>query len=1009
MNRSYTLGLDIGSKSIGWALITRTYKPTIIDIGVRVFPEGVDRDTKGLEKSKNATRREARSARRTHQRLNQRKEQLKRTLQSVSLLPNDESALRTLFHTNPYQLRKKGLDEKLEPYEFGRVIYHLNQRRGFKSNRKSRKEKEDGVIIKSANALQMEIDNKECRTIGEFLSYLNPEEQRIRGKYTFRSMYEKEFDLLWARQTEFYPDILTEDLKKKIRDEIIFYQRPMSWDPERIGDCELEKDETGKPLKRCPRGDWYARRFRLLQDVNNLKILNPDGTEKKLSDDQRKIILDELGKKNKLTFDKIRKKLRLMETQKFNAEYEISKSGKTIEFMKGDIFVYKMRSKNIFGPKKWDAMDEQEKIRLNRWVVELEDDQLREKLQNEYNFDSKQIEAVMKIPLPRGYTNFSQKAIIKLLEFMEKGAITSDAIAVAYPKKQEYGHKNESLKELPRAEDLRNPIVNKALSEVRKVVNAIIREYGKPSRIKIEMAKDMQVNSRQRKELHWKQRENEERNKEARKRLIEDIGISNPTRDDIIKYKLWDECGQVCPYTGKHISQQALFGPNPEFQIEHILPYDRSLDDSFMNKTLCEVHENIHVKRNQTPFEAYSHNPERYEQIKQNIKILPWPKRQKFLQKEIELDQHISRELNDTRYICKRVVKYLQQLGVHVTGTRGKITNELRHQWGLDGIFDELNTKRNDDHRRHAVDAIVVAVTENEHLRKLARCKYSITGESFDPPWAKFRKEVKEIVSCTNVSHRVQRKISGKLHEETNYGRTRRRDEKGQEYYVYRKALTDLTLPMVEKIVDPVVREIVKERLRQKGVELNDTNRKIKKEVWNKPLYMRQTKSDKKVRIKKVRIQDVKNPENMFLLRDKEGNPYCAVDPSNNHHIEIYEYTDTKGRTKQDGVVVTMLEAVKRSQLSKPVIQKDHGPNKKFVCSLSTNEMFMLKLEDGTEVLHRVQKIDQNKRIILRPHTYAGKLSDSDSPPLIQRKSASTLRGHKVTVDPLGHIWPAND
>ncbi|MGD0014632.1 MAG: type II CRISPR RNA-guided endonuclease Cas9, partial [Bryobacteraceae bacterium] len=137
----------------------------------------------------------------------------------------------------------------------------------------------------------------------------------------------------------------------------------------------------------------------------------------------------------------------------------------------------------------------------------------------------------------------------------------------------------------------------KALFEVRKVVNAIVREYGKPGKIKIEMARDVHGSSRQREELHWKILENEKRNKEVRKRLIEDIKIAKPTRDDVIKYKLWEECGKTCPYTGKHISQTALFGENPEFQIEHILPYDRSLDDSFMNKTLCEVREYSHQER----------------------------------------------------------------------------------------------------------------------------------------------------------------------------------------------------------------------------------------------------------------------------------------------------------------------------------------------------------------------------------------------------------------------------
>jgi CRISPR-associated endonuclease Csn1 len=277
------------------------------------------------------------------------------------------------------------LDEKLELFEFGRALFHINQRRGFKSNRKSGKAKEDKGVLKEAGELQKEIENKGFRTLGEYFASLNPEEQRIRDWYTFRAMYEKEFDLLWAKQAEYYPQVLTEDLQKRIRDEIIFFQRPMRWNPETIGNCELEPAE-----KRCPRGDWYARKFRILQDVNNLIIQNPDGAETKLTGEHRKIVLDALCKKERLKFNDIRKKLGLMETQKFNAEYKIGKNGKKVESLSGDVFAAEMRGKNLFGPQKWDEMDEQEKIRLNDAVLELEDDELREKMMSEYGFDEEQ-------------------------------------------------------------------------------------------------------------------------------------------------------------------------------------------------------------------------------------------------------------------------------------------------------------------------------------------------------------------------------------------------------------------------------------------------------------------------------------------------------------------------------------------------------------------------------------------------------------------------------------------
>ena len=1004
---SYKLGLDIGSRSIGWALLETGMKPSIVDIGVRVFPEGVDRDTTGLEKSKNATRREARGARRVHQRRNLRRDQLVKTLKSAGLLPEDKEQLSELFKKEPYQLRAMGLDEKLDLYEFGRALFHINQRRGFKSNRKTGKVNENNKVAEEADELQKKIREASCRTLGDYFANVNPEENRIREQYTFRSMYEDEFDKLWTKQCGFYPEVLTEDLRKKIRDEIMFFQRPLKPTDDLIGLCELEPEE-----KCCPRGDWYARRFRMLQDVNNLRVCNPDGSMASLTPEQRRVLLEELNKKKEMKFTAIRNKLGLLETQEFNAEYKVNEKGKKNENLKGDAFSAAMRNNNIFGPKVCDTMYEAEKIKLNDWLVELEDDELTEKLACEYGLDEDQIENVRKISLPQRYMSFSRKAIQKLLPLMEKGKRTDEALDEVYPNRNKTGAIDEKNKlDLPG--DLRNPIVNKALFEIRKIVNAIIREYGKPTKIALEMAREVRGNAKERRELHFKMLENENRNKETRKRLTEDLKIRNPSRDDIIKYNLWEECGHSCPYTGKHISQTAIFGENPEFQVEHILPYNRSLDDSYMNKTLCDVHENAHVKGDKTPYEAYSQDEEKYEQIKQRIKALPWPKRRRFLQKEISLDKCIERELNDTRYICKEVVKYLKQIGINVRGTKGRITAELRHQWGLNSILDLAikDMKNRDDHRHHAIDAAVVSVTDNKHLHKLAQSKYSTTGHSFTQPWPNFREELAEKVKHINVSHRVTRKVSGALHEETAYGPTGKIDEKGQEYYVFRKKLEDITPAMIkkEKIVDTVVQQIIKDRLTEYGID-PEKAKKLPKEVWNEPLYMKTKKSKKKVPIKKVRIQDVFN--NMILLKDKSGKPYRAVATGNNHHIEIFEYKDKKEQTKRDGKVITMFKAVQRSQRGESVVCRDYKNGKNFVCSLAQNELFMIYLNDDSTELHRVQKITQsgnNITITLRPHTYAGKVSDFDKPPLVQRRTPNTLKGHKVTVDMLGRVHLAND
>ena len=214
---------------------------------------------------------------------------------------------------------------------------------------------------------------------------------------------------------------------------------------------------------------------------------------------------------------------------------------------------------------------------------------------------------------------------------------------------------------------------------------------------------------------------------------------------------------------------------------------------------------------------------------------------------------------------------------------------------------------------------------------------------------------------------------------------------------------------MIAKIRDDTIRKIVMKRLRENEINPDKKGGSIPKEIWTKPLYL-PTKQNGRIPIKKVRItEELGNAE---VLCDRENKPYTAVDPGSNHHVEIIEVIDSKGNKKREGVMVTMFQAVRRKMSGEPVVRKDTSPEKKFIMSLSSNEMFMLKMEDGTELLHRVQKMSQSRNnisIILRPHTYAGVVKDTDSPPIIQRKSPNTLEGYKVTVDPLGRIYPAND
>ncbi|MCS6820530.1 MAG: hypothetical protein NZ551_01535 [Microscillaceae bacterium] len=302
-----TLGLDIGTNSIGFALLDDT-QGEILWQGVHIFQEGVNRN-KGREESKNAERRAARQARKLTRRRHDRKVTLMRLLQAIGLCPTSEEELAHWKALDPYELRKRGLDEKLSPFEFGRAIYHLNQRRGFKSNRKATSEEEKGTLFKGdkkmgkrgIDEIKDALQNQNFRTLGEYLYSLNPHDERRRNRYTLRAFYEQEFDLLWKKQNptieanfeevvrkfvhkKFQPKVLQHDWKFLIKDYIIFYQRKLKSQKELVGKCTLEPKK-----RRCPSSMLIFQEFRLLDKLHSIRITRETDTQDSSLSSKKKV------------------------------------------------------------------------------------------------------------------------------------------------------------------------------------------------------------------------------------------------------------------------------------------------------------------------------------------------------------------------------------------------------------------------------------------------------------------------------------------------------------------------------------------------------------------------------------------------------------------------------------------------------------------------------------------------------------------------------------------------
>jgi CRISPR-associated endonuclease Csn1 len=1016
----YILGLDLGANSIGWALLDES-KPSLINAGVRVFPEGVDAFDTAKEKSRTQERRIKRGMRRQIARRARRKRGFRELLIAHGLFPADAPTQNTVLAENPYELRARGLDHPLTAHQFGRILLHLNARRGFLSNSKADKSKakENSEMLKEISALAREIEESGHRTLGEHLASLGakPGEtpaHRLRGRHTRRDMLRREFELLWTAQQSHHPQLLTDDLKNQIDDPegdetwwmrgAIFGQRKLYWPSSMIGRCEYEPKE-----RRCLKAERIAQRYRLLSEVNNLKYIDPDsGKVSRLDDAQRVLLLDKLSQKREMTFDAIRKELGMLATVQFNLE-----KGERAK-LKGHVVDYVMAKESPFGAKWWE-MPEESKDRIVNMLADSRnsDDQIVREAIETWGLPEDEARALAGVNLPAGYLSLSRKAIEKLLPHMEKGQLlmTDDGTPCAltgagYLRPDQRVRK--VLERLPEPPDLPNPVVRQAMHEVRRVVNAIVREYGRPARIHVELARNIKMSPDDRDAYNKARSDREKLRSAAADAIRAEAPTARLSRELIDKYLLWQDQGGICVYCGNTISLRQLL--SGDIDIDHILPRWRSLDDSFANKVVCFRAMN-HEKGDRTPFEWLGGDPGRYEALKQRIRSLPWRKRTRFTQEALDTDEFSARQLVDTAYITRAAVDYLRCLVEqphHVLGGKGSYTVELRHLWGLETILSELSDspawaaqadlrpgeKNRADHRHHAIDAIVVALTDQRRLQALSRLYKSGESGAEVLPWPDLRDTVKSVAAKINVSHRVQRRVSGALHDETLYGKT---DKPGE--FVVRKSLESLTPAMVEDIRDPTIRKLVIDRLTDFGLKWGRKSKdKIKKEVWKEPLRMLSG-----VPIKKVRL--IKRDETIRPLRSNGDSAH--VKPGSTHHVCIFQFAEG-GKTKREAIFVTMLDAIERVKRREPIIQRTHPkrPEARFLMTLSPSEVILIKHGGRERVFRFETAAATSEQMWFRDVNFSGRSAQKNGQ---ISKNPGTFDARKITVDPLGRIRWAND
>ena len=554
-----TLGIDLGTNSIGWALLETNGEPgndtssgRIVAAGVRIYAQSdfAGRNPKSMA-SLAVARREARGMRRRRDRYLRRREGLLNQLIQLGLMPKEEDAQRELLLAtsdgpqadltkNVYSLRAKAARSPVSPYELGRVLFLLNQRRGFKSNRKTdRGDNEAGKVSIGASRLEHEMMAAGAKTFGIWLNMrrlarlsvrtrLRPETgEGTKGTgydfYPTRGLLEKEFDIIVSEQRKHLPHILNDTTILQLC-QTIFFQRPLK-DPI-IGKCSYNDGE-----ERLPKAHPLYQQFRLYKEVNELKLKNEQQQEMRLTPDQRDLLLLELRAKREVSFSTLRKRLKLGPEWRFNKESENRTK------LLGDEVTAALSKADAFGLQ-WSALSQEQQVEFIDKMMDTEDAKdLVAWISKRHHLSDDQLENICAINLPAGFSRIGESAARNLLDVMKnevdaEGKVIPEAEAA----KRVYGKANSERDANAKGHDLlppyqevlrrnippgvggseedepaydkrmgriTNPTVHIGLNQLRRVVNEVVKHYGgKPDAIAIEMGRDMKLSDSARDEVN---------------------------------------------------------------------------------------------------------------------------------------------------------------------------------------------------------------------------------------------------------------------------------------------------------------------------------------------------------------------------------------------------------------------------------------------------------------------------------------------------------------------------
>lgn len=1083
MSLRYTLGLDIGIASVGWAVLENNINGEPIKIerlGVRIFDKAEQPKTGA---SLAEPRREARGQRRTIRRKRHRKDRIKQLIQQNGIMTRVEMSEmfeHSQFETSVYELRVQALERALTKQEFVRVLIHLAQRRGYKSNSKSEeaKDKENGKVKIAISENKKCMEENGYRTIGEmllnddrfwehnhdgteiFVPHNHPDDYRTTVE---RSMVEDEIRLIFSRQHALGVPYATSEFEEAYL-EIWGSQRNFDEGPggkspyggnmieKMLGHCTFEKDEP-----RAAKGSYSAEYFRLLQDVNHLRLVKNNGESTALTAEQKQIYIDLVMKSAAASYAQLRKKLELSNDISFNMlRYGSDEIGKVERKKLGHMkFYHEMRKalntvqKDAISTVSWEQRDEIARILLC------------------YKSDDKRKAQLEKLDIPREFipalltlstsktAHLSVKALRKLIPYLEKGMTYAEACKEVYGEQKSSVTKKNKLS-LFDIEPINNPVVRRAVSQTIRVINAVVREYGAPEVVRVELAREMGKPYDVRTQMTKKQETNAKRNEELRQQ-IKEIKGAEPTGQDIVKFKLFQDQNGVCLYSGQNLDITRLFEAG-YVDVDHIIPYSISFDDSYTNKVLVRSPEN-RQKGNRIPADYFKSDPARWQRFETlvNTQVHNWKKKRNLLTQALSEEQKNGfkqRNLVDTQYIARVIYNLINDhLQFAETGkydkkrrtqaVNGAITAHVRKRLGIQKI-------REDGDLHHAVDAVVVACVSPGMIQKITQytkhreCIRKIkegyldteTGElmtreaydakyspRFPAPWERFRQELEARLSDNSaeeiarlhlatydseeeikpvfVSRKQTHKISGAAHEATIWS------AKKPGGSISKKTLTSLSLNKktgeIEGYYAPESDRLLYEALKKRLEEFDGNAEK----AFAEPFYKPKCDGTRGPLVKKVKIYEKKtitvpvdggNADNGSMIRVD----VFYMEDDGYYYVPIYTADVIKGTLPNRAVVA----------------HKSHGEwkvmdDKDFLFSMYPNELLYIESRKGIK-LKTKKGSSRQEQIVRKTGLYYFKGLNISSnalfiithdhsyeQPGIGGKTLSCLK--KYTVDALGN------